>query len=252
MAGLFEGKVALVTGAAGGIGRASALAFAREGAQVAVADVLEKEGRETVNLIEEKGGKAIFVRTDIRNEDEVEALVRKTVEAFGRLDCAHNNAGIEDDECRVGECSEETWARVMSINLRGMFLCMKHEIRQMLEQGVGSIVNTSSGAGLSPALNHPAYTASKHGTIGLTKSAALDYAKKNIRVNVICPGAVNTPMMRRWTYEDERLQTALNEGAPIGRMAQPEEMAEAAIWLCSDEASFVTGHAMSVNAGRGP
>lgn len=247
MPGLVSGKVALVTGGGSGIGRASALVFAREGAKVVVADLIAEGGQETANLIRQAGGEAIFIQTDVAKADAVEALVQGAVSAYGRLDCAHNNAGIEGPGATTADYPEDMWARVIAINLTGVWLCLKYEIPEMLKVGGGAIVNTASTAGLTGFPRGSAYVASKHGVVGLTKTAALEYAKSGIRVNAVCPGAIDTPMMGRIT--DHRPQRAARMAAaePIGRMGQPSEIAEAVVWLCSDSASFVTGHAMAVD-----
>ena len=249
MAGRLTGKVALVTGASSGIGRASALAFAREGAKVVVSDVNIDGGQETVRLIKGNGGEAIFVKTDVSQAAEVEALVQQTVAAYGRLDCAHNNAGVEGALVTTAEYTEEEWDRVLSINLKGAWLCLKYEIALMLSQRGGSIVNTASGLGLVGLAMYPAYVASKHGVIGLTKTAALEYAKSGIRVNAVCPGVIQTPMIDRVLTRHPQLAELLTATEPVGRLGKPEEIAEAAVWLCSDAASFVTGHAMAVDGG---
>jgi NAD(P)-dependent dehydrogenase (short-subunit alcohol dehydrogenase family) len=239
---LLDGKVALVTGAGSGIGRATALTFAREGAKVVVADIIAEGGEETVRMVKAAGGEALFVKTDVSKAAEVEALITKVVQTYGRLDCAFNNAGIEGVFVSTAECSEENWDRTLAINLKGVWLCMKYEIPQMLKQGGGAIVNTASVAGLVGFAGLPAYVASKHGVAGLTKTAALEYAKAGIRVNAVCPGGISTPMT-------ERLFKAVAALEPVGRMGKPEEIAEAVVWLCSDAASFVTGHAMAVDGG---
>jgi NAD(P)-dependent dehydrogenase (short-subunit alcohol dehydrogenase family) len=249
MAGCVEGKVALVTGGASGIGRATALTFAREGAKLVIADMNEDGGQQTVHLITEQGGEAIFVRTDVSQAVEVQALISKAVETYGRLDCAHNNAGIAGGvRARTAEYPEDRWHQVIAVNLTGVWLCMKYEIPQMLHQGGGTIVNTASAAGLVGSRGTSAYVASKHGVVGLTKTAALEYAQQGIRVNCVCPGAIQTPMTdRAWSDPARRARVIASE--PVGRIGNPEEIAEAVVWLCSDAASFVTGHAMSVDGG---
>ena len=249
MAGLLSGKVALVTGGSTGIGRASALTFAREGAQVVVADVVEDKAEETVRLIKDAGGEARCIKTDVTRAAEVEAMVRFTLDAYGRLDCAHNNAGIEGRVSNTAEYAEADWDRVIGVNLTGVWLCMKSEIPPMLEQGGGAIVNTASGAGLIGAPGMPAYVASKHGVVGLSKTAALEYAKAGIRVNAMCPGVIETPMVERLTSGNPGMMEGFVSIHPVGRAGQPQEIAEAVVWLCSDAASFVTGHAMSVDGG---
>src|SRR5262245_57969583 len=249
MAGSLQGKVALVTGGGSGIGRASSLAFAREGAKVVVADVVVEGGEETVKLIKQAGGEALFVKTDVSKAAEVEALVNAAVATFGRLDCAHNNAGIEGAAATTVNYSQESWDRVIAINLTGVWLCMKYEIPQMLKSGGGAIVNTASTAGLVGYKGGSAYVASKHGVVGLSKTAALEYAKAGIRVNAVCPGAIDTPMMGRITNHRPDWAAKMASSEPVGRMAQPSEIAETVVWLCSDAASFVTGHAMAVDGG---
>lgn len=245
----FEGKVALVTGAASGIGRASALAFTREGAKTVIADVLVEGGEETVRIIKAAGGDARFVRTDVSNAAEVETLLQKLVETYGRLDYAHNNAGILGTPAPTADCTEEDWDRTIGINLKGIWLCMKHEIPQMLKQGGGAIVNTASVAGLVGIRGLPAYCASKGGIVQLTRTAALEYTKAGIRVNAICPGGIRTPMLERLLADRPEAEASVIAAEPIGRMGKPEEIAEAVVWLCSDAASFVTGHAMVVDGG---
>ncbi|HVU08565.1 MAG TPA: SDR family oxidoreductase [Verrucomicrobiae bacterium] len=248
--GSFAGKVAFVTGAASGIGRAAALAFACEGASVVAADVSERNNQETVRLIEEQGGRAIAVRCDVTKAEDIKAAMTKTIEAFGRLDFAFNNAGIEPKKpAPTADYDEEEWNRIFDINLRGVFLCMKHEIPLILKQG-GAIVNTSSGAGVIGIKGSPAYTAAKHGVIGLTRAAALDYAAQKIRINAVCPGYIDTPMMSRFTGDTSEGRAKVVAEEPVGRMGKPEEIAAAVIWLCSDAAAFMVGHAMVIDGGQ--
>ena len=249
MAGELGGKIALVTGAGSGIGRESALAFGASGAQVMVSDVVVESGEETVARIKAAGGEATFMRADVSERADVEALIRQTVETYGRLDCAHNNAGIEGDMAPTADCTEANWDRTIAINLKGVWLCMKYEIPQMLEQGGGVIVNTSSVAGLVGFLNLPAYTATKHGVAGLTRTAALEYAQQGIRVNAVCPGVIHTPMIDRIVGGDAEVEAQFTALEPVGRMGSPAEVAQAVVWLCSDAASFVTGVAMPVDGG---
>lgn len=247
----FAGKVAFVTGAAYGIGRAAALAFARKGAGVVVADVSEQGNQETARLVTEAGGRALAVRCDVTRAEDVKAALDKTIATFGRLDYAFNNAGVEQKKLTpIAELDEEEWDRVHNIDLRGVFLCMKYEIPLMLKQGGGAIVNTSSGAGVIGIKGNPAYTAAKHGVIGLTRSAALDYAAQNIRINAVCPGYIDTPMMSRFTGGTLEGRAKVIAEEPVGRMGRPEEIAAAAVWLCSDEAAFVIGHAMVIDGGQ--
>jgi NAD(P)-dependent dehydrogenase (short-subunit alcohol dehydrogenase family) len=254
MPGTLNGKVALVTGGASGIGRATALAFAREGAKLVIADMNEEGGHQTSHMITENGGEAIFVKTDVTSASAVEALISKAVETYGRLDCAHNNAGISgagiggEHRALTAEYPAERWQQVIVINLTGVWLCMKYEIAQMLTQGGGTIVNTASGAGLVGLPYACAYVASKHGVVGLTKTAALEYAQQGIRVNCVCPGYIQTPMTEGGLSNPER-RARIIASEPIGRLGTPEEVAEAVVWLCSDAASFVTGHTMTVDGG---
>ncbi len=249
MAKQFAGKVAVVTGGSSGIGRASALAFAREGAHVVVSDVDVEGGEETRGLIEQAGGTALFVKTDVSQAAQVEAAMTQAITTYGRLDYAHNNAGIEGMVLtQTADWTEEAWNQVLRINLKGVWLCMKYEIPHMLTQGGGAIVNTASIAGLVGSRS-AGYGASKHGIVGLSKTAALEYAKAGIRVNAVCPGVIRTPMVERSLARIPDLEARFVEVEPIGRIGTPEEVAEAAVWLCSDAASFVTGHAMTVDGG---
>src|SRR5256886_6579470 len=237
--GGFAGKVAFVTGAANGIGRATALAFAREGARVVVADVSETKNHDTARMIQELGGHARAVTCDVSRSDDVQRALNATIDAFGRLDFAFNNAGIEYAIKPAADVTEEEWDRIIDIDLRGVFLCMKHEIPLMLAHGGGAIVNTSSGAGIIGIKGSPAYTAAKHGVIGLTRAAALDYAGQNIRINAVCPGYIATPMMGRFTGGTPEGRAKVISDEPIGRMGRPEEIANAVLWLWSDAAPFV-------------
>lgn len=250
MSGWLEGKVTLVTGGGSGIGRASALTFARVGAKVIVADMVIEGGEETVHMIRVTGGEATFVKVDVSKAIEVEALIKKALGTFGRLDCAHNNAGILGDLAPTAECTEENWDRLINTNLKGIWLCMKYEIPQMLKQNGGAIVNTSSIIGVVGWPGRPAYVASKHGVAGLTKAAALEYAKAGIRINAVLPGPIRTPMTLNVTGGDPEAELKrYTSTIPLGRMGTPEDVAEAVVWLCSDAASFVTGHTMAVDGG---
>lgn len=241
-------KVALVTGAGTGIGRASAQALAQVGACVVVADVVVERGEETVRLIKEADGEATFVQVDVSKAVEVEDLIRQTIKSYGRLDYAVNNAGIAGEEAGAINHSEEGWDCVLAINLKGVWLSMKYEIPEMLKQG-GVIVNLSSFAGLRGSGGTVAYTASKHGVVGLTKVVALEFARQNIRVNALCPGFVSTPMLQRIVEKYPDVEDQLAERSPVGRIAEPEEVAQAVVWLCSDASSFVTGACLPVDGG---
>lgn len=245
---MMNGKVALVTGAGSGIGRQSALMFAREGARVVVADWELEAGKETARLIENHGGQAIFVKVDVSKAKEVESLVQQTLQAYGRLDAAHNNAGIEAQKHPIVDGSEENWDRVLEINLKGVWLCLKYEIPAMMAQGGGAIVNTSSILGVLGTMNAAPYIASKHGVIGLTKAAALEYADFGIRVNAVCPSITDTPMVRRARGGTE-VPPEHTANYPIKRLIKPEEVAEAAVWLCCARASYLNGHTLVIDGG---
>jgi len=245
--GLVDGKAALVTGAGSGIGRAIALVMVREGAKVMVADIMEESGEATVQQIKNEGGEAAFVRADVSQEADIQAMIGRTVETFGRIDCAVNNAGIDGDTALTADCSRENWDRVIGINLTGVFLGVKYQIPHMLRQGGGAIVNIASTMGIVAHQNVPAYVASKHGVVGLTRSTALGYVKDNIRVNAVCPGNTRTAILDHVMQRMPEVYESLMAATPIGRLAEPEEIARAVVWLCSDQASFVTGHAMVVD-----
>jgi len=246
------GKVALITGAAGGIGRASALAFAACGAQVVVADIDADGNQDTLAQIESGGGSGMSIRVDVTQAGEVEELVRRTVNTFGRLDYAHNNAGIAYAPGEFGSVAEQTervWDAIMNVNLKGIWLCMRAELPHMVTQGGGAIVNTASVLGLVGSKGLSAYVASKHGVVGLTKTAALEYARYNIRVNAVCPGVIDTAMVEP-IAEIPGMQEAWIRSQAIRRLGRADEVAAAAVWLCSDAASFVTGHMMAVDGGQ--
>jgi len=245
----FEGKVALVTGGGSGIGRATSLAFANEGAKVVIDDINVEGGEETLAMVKSAGGEAIFVKANVSKATEVEALVQKAIDTYGRLDCAYNNAGVGEPLKRVHKTSEDNWDRVMATNLKGVYLCMKYEIPHMLKQGKGAIVNTSSLAGLKGLSGQAAYVASKHGVVGLTKSAAIEYATLGIRINCICPGVINTPLIAPNMKDRPHVEKGYIDMEPIGRLGKPEEIASAVLWLCSDEASFAIGSIFSVDGG---
>lgn len=244
---IFENKVAIVTGGSFGIGKAAAIAFAKRGAKVVIADWVEDN--ETINIIQSSGGDAIFVKCDVSDDASVKAMVEKTITQYGRLDYAFNNAGVEGFSAPIHQCTNENWERTIGVNLKGVWLCMKYEIPLMLQQGKGAIVNNASIAGLVGFPNIPAYVASKHGIIGLTKNAALEYAKLGIRANAVCPGVIKTPMIDRFTGKNKEVEKQFETMEPVGRLGEPEEVAEAVVWLCSEASSFITGDAIPVDGG---
>lgn len=242
-------KVALVTGGASGIGQATARLFAREGARVAIADIQIELGRETVDQIQQAGGEAVFFECDVSKSEDVEALVNNCVDTFGQLDCAFNNAGILGEMGKTADCTEANYDQLMSVNLKGIWLAMKYEILLMLKQGHGVIVNTASNAGMTGQPELPIYGATKAGIVQLTRTAALEYAREGLRINCVNPGLVWTPMVQRQTVDNMEAVEKFTEEQPIGRLGEPEEIGEAVVWLCSDAASYVTGHAMNVDGG---
>jgi len=246
---IFENKVALVTGGSYGIGRATAIAFAKRGAKVIIADNVKDVEEQTLNEIKADGGEAIFLQCDVSKPAEVTELIDKIYTTYGRLDFAFNNAGIEGVSAVTHECTQENWEKTIGVNLTGVWLCMKHELTHMLKAGKGVIINCASVAGLVGFAGLPAYVASKHAIVGLTKTAALEYAKLGVRVNAVCPGVIKTPMVDRITGKDKVVEQQFTSMEPVGRMGEPSEVAEAVIWLCSDAASFVTGVAMPVDGG---
>jgi NAD(P)-dependent dehydrogenase (short-subunit alcohol dehydrogenase family) len=247
---MMKDKVVIVTGGGSGIGRATAFAFATEGAKVVVADVSVEGGEDTLRLIKEAGGDALFVKCDVSKSTEVDAMVRRTIEVYEGLDYAFNNAGIQVPPMPVFEYSEETWDRVIGIDLKGVWLCMKYEIPEMLARGGGAIVNTASVAGLIGTPGICAYTAAKHGVVGLTKTVALEYAKAGIRVNAICPGLIKTPLVEDiWDEIPQEMRDCLINAHPIGRVGEVHEVSRAVLWLCSNSASFITGTAVAIDGG---
>jgi len=242
-------SVAVVTGASTGIGRAAALKYAEEGASVVAADVNVEDGEQLVEDIEAAGGDATFVETDVSDEADVQAMVETAVDTYGGLDAAFNNAGIEGEADSAAKQPMDNWERVIDVNLKGVFLCMRAEIPAMLERGGGAIVNTASIAGVVGFPGLSPYVASKHGVIGLTKTAALEFGSENVRVNAICPGVIDTPMVQRSSEENPESMEQVTAATPLGRLGEPEEIGDAAVWLCSSEASFVTGESFVIDGG---
>ena len=248
--GELDGRCAIVTGAGGGIGRESALAFSRAGASVVIVDVDESSGKETEGILRDAGGDASFFRCDLTKGDEVAAMVEHALSTYGRLDCAHNNAGILGASAVISEYDDDDWDRVIAVNLRSVYLCVKHEVRAFLAAGApGAIVNTASFSGLVAVPFASAYVASKHGVVGLTKAAAVEYGRKGIRVNAVCPGTVRTKMMEERIAENPKMEKALTDVSPMRRLTEAHEVADAVVWLCSDKASFINGHALPVDGG---
>ncbi len=245
----FDGKVALVTGAGAGMGLATAKAFAEAGASVVLADVNEDAARAAADQLAAAGRRAIAVRCDVADDAEVAAMIDRTVSTFGRLDAAFNNAGVQSPAIEMADAGREEFERVIAINLRGVWSCMKYELRQMREQGSGAIVNCSSIGGLIGLPGRATYHASKHGVIGLTRSAALEYASRGIRINAVCPGTIDTPMVADMLAKEPEAMKEILRDQPIGRLGRPEEIASAVLWLCSPGASFVIGHALAVDGG---
>ncbi|MBP7997676.1 MAG: SDR family oxidoreductase [Chloroflexi bacterium] len=242
-------KVALVTGGASGIGQVTAYALAKAGARVVIADVNAAAGEETAQTIRQRGGEALFVDADVTDAAAVQALIQTIVVTYGRLDCAFNNAGVEGTPTRTADASEADFDFIMRVNVKGVWLCMKHEINQMIAQGGGAIVNTASVAGLVGAHSLPIYSASKHAVVGLTKSAAVEYAKKGIRVNAVCPTVIRTPMVERGLAALPKFMDVVKQAIPMRRIGEPEEVAAAVVWLCSDAARFVTGTTLTIDGG---
>ena len=249
MKGMVHDKAALVTGGGSGIGQKTAELLAQEGARVLVCDLDENAAQETLRHIADAGGEADFFRVDVSDETQAEAMVARCLQRFGRLDCAVNNAGIAGPMGNLENIDLQDWNRVLAVNLTGVFLCMKHEIPLMREQGGGSIVNMSSGAGLIATPGLAGYSASKHGILGITRSAALENARLGIRINAVCPGSIDTPMLRVSMEANPAAEKMIRSSMPIGRLGEAEEIAEAVVWLCSDRASLVTGHSMGVDGG---
>ncbi|MBM7599965.1 NAD(P)-dependent dehydrogenase (short-subunit alcohol dehydrogenase family) [Virgibacillus halotolerans] len=250
MSELMQDKVGIITAGGSGIGRASAQAFAREGAKVIISDINDDMGQETVNMIKKAGGEASYIPCNVATEEDVVVLINKTVELYGRLDWAHNNAGIGVPSASITESDSSDWDRALQITATGMYYSIKHEIPAMLKSGGGAIVNTSSTAGLSGAENMAGYSASKWAVNGLTKSIALEYGKQGIRINSICPGMTLTPAVEKWSQEAPEQAEYIKSNIPLGRIGKPEDQANAAVWLCSDKAAYITGVNLPVDGGH--
>jgi NAD(P)-dependent dehydrogenase (short-subunit alcohol dehydrogenase family) len=247
---MMDEKAGLVTGAGSGIGRATALAFAKNGARVMVSDIDAASGRQTVEMIRDAGGQAEFFQCDVSNEEQVQALVDATVSSFGKLDYAFNNAGMNGVFAPLGQTESETWDRVMKVNLYSTFYCLKHEVNAMLKTGGGAIVNTASGAGLIGIANNAPYTASKFGIVGMTRSAAMDYGRQGIRINALAPGSTTSPMMKNaFEQNSPEFQESILSAIPMRVLADPKDQADAVVWLCSDQARMVTGISLPVDGG---
>ena len=245
----FTDKVVLITGAGNGIGRATAIAFGQQGASVVVADMSRSAGEETTALITQAGGIATFILCDVTKDQDVQSMVDGTIETYGKLDIAFNNAGIEIEHSKLADGDEATYDKVMDVNVKGVWRCMKYQIPALLKQSTSAIVNTASIAGLGAAPKMSIYSASKHAVIGLTKSAAVEYGRKGLRVNAICPAAIDTEMVRRAIENDPQKEQFINNLHPVGRIGQPEEVAAAVLYLCSDLAAFTTGVALPIDGG---
>lgn len=250
MEGKFQNRVALVTGGASGLGRATCLAFAREGAKVVVADITAEGGEETVRMIRAADGEALFIRTNIAERSDIEEMVGRTIKEYGRIDCALNNVGISIKLALTADMAEEDWDNQMNINLKGVWLSMKYELPHMVKQGGGVIVNMSSASGFHGTPYQSGYSSSKHGVLGLTKTAALEYARQGIRINAVCPGPVRTAGTEAYFLRDPEAEARLNATTPMGRLGLPGEIAETVLWLCSDGASYITGQYIAVDGGR--